>query len=112
MIVAIGRLTDQPANRPISSEPPARAFVVAFAGCVLVVAYLIKDVFLFSDDYVFFGQAAELPFGISYLGADLFGHFSPVSRLVDWLLVGVVPAFPGVVFLVLLVFVAGAQGAC
>ena len=39
--------------------------------------------FLFQDDYVFLTQARDQAFGLAYLRGDLFGHFSPLSRLIN-----------------------------
>jgi len=112
MMVAIDWLPERPALRSIRQPPPARLFLVDFLGCVTLVAYLVRNVVLFSDDYVFFGQAAEQPFGWGYLSADLFGHFSPVSRVVDQLFLPVVQAVPRVVFLLMVLLAAGVQAAC
>ena len=52
-----------------------------------IAAALTSYTYFFYDDWFFIAQARRVPFGIHYLRMGLFEHFSPVSRLLDKLLV-------------------------
>jgi hypothetical protein len=83
-----------------SRELPRGVFVgVAVLASVLQVV-LSRDVFLFWDDLYFLGQARDSDLSWSYLSEPLFLHFSPLSRLVDWIFVGVMPGHLWVILLV------------
>jgi hypothetical protein len=58
---------------------------------VAVAAWAGRHAFLYQDDYVFLTQAREQDFGLDYLRGDLFGHFSPLSRLVNAAAVDALP---------------------
>src|SRR6478672_431080 len=94
---------------PVRADPPKWSFLVAFVACLAVIGFAVRDVFLFTDDYAFLGQAVRMPFDWTYLAADLFAHFSPVSRLVDAPMVGVLEEHPALLFWALLAMVAVVQ---
>ena len=85
-----------------------RSWCLLFIGCFGLVAVGSRRFFLFGDDYAFLGQGRE-DMSVGYLRLDLFGHFSPVSRLVDWLMVHVFLGSPGALGAVLLVIVGLTQ---
>jgi hypothetical protein len=69
---------------------------VALAASALMVA-LSWRVFLFWDDFVFLGQAQDADLTRHYLTEPLFNHFSPVTRVINWLAAGHVAAHPWLV---------------
>jgi hypothetical protein len=54
-------------------------------------AALTGYTFFFVDDFLFLGQARTQPFDLTYLREGLFEHFSPISRVLDRVLVEVAP---------------------
>jgi hypothetical protein len=88
---------------------------VVFAGvAVLGVAAAVwstRGFFLFNDDYLFLGQADRTPLGFGYLTEGLFQHFSPVSRLLNAMAVGVLPEHGWVARAVMLLLYAAYVGA-
>lgn len=72
-------------------RPPAWLWGVAVVAQVLAAAALTRSAFFFLDDYVFLNQARQQSFGVRYLRGALYEHFSPISRLLDKLLVVVAP---------------------
>jgi hypothetical protein len=64
---------------------------VSLAAQVLVAAALTRRAFFFLDDYVFLNQARQHTFSLGYLRESLYEHFSPISRVLDKLLVAVAP---------------------
>jgi hypothetical protein len=71
-------------------------------GSFLTIAFYGRQVFLFSDDYIFLSEARDATLGWSYLSRALFTHFSPVSRLLHWFVAPLIPANPSIVYWVLL----------
>lgn len=72
-------------------RPPAwlwGALVLAQVGCA---AALTSYTFFFVDDFLFLEQARTQRFNLAYLRENLFEHFSPISRLLDKLLVTLAP---------------------
>ncbi|HVA19029.1 MAG TPA: hypothetical protein VMU55_02520, partial [Solirubrobacteraceae bacterium] len=61
------------------------------AAQVVSAAALTSYTFFFVDDFLFLEQARTQSFGLSYLRENLFEHFSPISRVLDKLLVAVAP---------------------
>ena len=85
---------------PPARELPRALFLgVALAAWVLLVA-LCRNVFLFWDDFMFLGEARGADLTRSYLAEPLFRHFSPLSRLIDWVFVRAIPGHPSVILLV------------
>lgn len=76
---------------------PRSAFVVVALAAAVVQVVLARGVFLFWDDYYFLGEARHTDLDLHYLGETLFTHFSPVLRLVNWLIVGHIAAHPWIV---------------
>jgi hypothetical protein len=70
--------------------------LVAAAGAAVLVV-LSRGVFLFWDDFVFLGQAKDADLDRDYLTEPLFNHFSPVTRVVNWVAAGHVAAHPWLV---------------
>lgn len=85
---------------------PARLFWPLNTGlvacCMLVVGYYGRRVFLWSDDYVFLLDAYRVPLSLDLLKSPLFGHFSPVSQLVDSLVSADLPTHPWLIRAILL----------
>ena len=84
--------------------PPPRAglFLGAALASIALLAVLVREVYLFADDYLFIGQARQSNLSWDYLSEGLFQHFSPVSRLAD---LGGAHALPGNLWLVWVVSV-------
>jgi len=61
------------------------------AAQVVSAAVATSYTFFFVDDFLLLDQARKEPFTLSYLRQGLFEHFSPVSRLLDKLLVVISP---------------------
>lgn len=76
---------------------PTVAFVAVALACSALQAAFASRVFLFWDDFYFLGEARESSLTWGYLGSDLFTHFSPVTRLVDWAVAGHLAAHPWIV---------------
>jgi hypothetical protein len=72
-------------------RPPLWLWGAAVVAQVLAAAALTRSAFFFLDDYVFLNQARQQSFGVGYLRGALYEHFSPISRLLDKLLVVVAP---------------------
>jgi hypothetical protein len=72
-------------------RPGLPAWLALFAISVGVVSFAARSMFLFADDFIFLNQARERPFGGSYLSLPLFQHFSPVTRIVNKVLVPLIP---------------------
>jgi hypothetical protein len=104
------------AQDPLSESGPSRELPWAvFLGVALAASALLvvlsRNVFLFWDDFYFLGQARDADLTWGYLTDPLFKHFSPISRLVDWVFVGAIPEHLWVILLVqavLLVLVVAA----
>jgi len=77
--------------------------VIAQAG--VMTAYR-HDTYFFRDDLLFFEQARQTSFGVSYLRLGLFEHFSPISRLLDYILVHAAPGNFTVAFLLMVLMFA------
>jgi hypothetical protein len=58
---------------------------------VACAAALTSYTFFFVDDFLFLGQARTQSLSLTYLRESLFEHFSPISRILDTLLVAVAP---------------------
>jgi hypothetical protein len=57
----------------------------------LCAALLTSDAYFFRDDYEFLNQARTQNFGLVYLREGLYEHFSPISRLLNSMLVALAP---------------------
>jgi hypothetical protein len=73
------------------ARPPEWLWGACVAAQVFVAALLTSYTYFFSDDFMFMQQARIDPFGLWYLRAPLFEHFSPVTRVLDSVVVGVAP---------------------
>jgi hypothetical protein len=73
-------------------SPPAWLWVVSFVLQTASAAALTSYTYFFIDDFIFLRQAQIERFGPGYLRSGLFEHFSPISRLLDKVLVTVDPA--------------------
>jgi hypothetical protein len=94
-----------------ATELPRAVFVgVALASSLLLVV-LSRKVFLFWDDFFFLGQARDSELTWAYLTDPLFQHFSPLSRLVDWVLVKPMPEHPWLIIVVLATLLVATVGA-
>ncbi len=91
-----GRHAGEHAVRP-TDRMPGWAFVVVAVVCSALQALLARRVFLFWDDYYFLGQARSASLDWDYLSSTLFTHFSPVTRLANWIVAGHIAAHPWVI---------------
>lgn len=94
-------------------RPPLPLWIGLCAFCVAVVSWAVHTMFLFADDFIFLNQARDQPYNLHYLRLGLFQHFSPVTRVVNKLLVQVLPhwraaPFAGLIVMDLLVVVGAA----
>jgi len=98
MVLAPGRRTE-PANAAASANslaPPARrslgrhadglAVLAVMAVSLASAAWFTRSFYFFQDDFIFIRQAQESNLSLAYLRGSLFQHFSPVSRLADYIL--------------------------
>ena len=76
---------------------PRWAFVVVAIACSGLQVLLARRVFLFWDDYYFLGEARSATLSWDYLSSTLFTHFSPVTRLANWVVVDHIAAHPWVI---------------
>jgi hypothetical protein len=72
-------------------RPPLWLWAVSLVAQVLSAAVATAYGFFFVDDFLFLEQARTEPFNLAYLRSPLFEHFSPISRLLDKLLVVAAP---------------------
>jgi hypothetical protein len=70
---------------------PAWLWLLSVVGQVVIAAALTRYTYFFVDDWIFLSQARTEALGLTYLRAGLFEHFSPISRLLDKLLMSVDP---------------------
>ena len=78
------------------TAPPLRRFSIRHADGLAVLAVLVislvsaawftRSFYYFQDDFIFIRQAQTSSFSLTYLRGSLFQHFSPVSRLIDYVL--------------------------
>jgi hypothetical protein len=76
-------------RRRVDGGPPEWLWwgsIAIHVGCALL---LTSYSFYFIDDFQLLGQAHTQSFGLGYLRENLFGHFSPVLRALDALLIAV-----------------------
>ena len=101
MVLAQARRTepDDPGRiRPVTSAAPlagppvcrptrGRSGRVGCLGCGLASAiWFTRSFYYFQDDFIFIRQAQTSSLSLTYLRDSLFQHFSPVSRLADYVL--------------------------
>lgn len=72
-------------------RPPEWLWGLSVVLQVASAAALTGYTFFFVDDFLFMGQARTQAFDLTYLREPLFEHFSPISRVLDRLLVTVAP---------------------
>lgn len=72
------------AQRTLWVEIIPTATIIALS--VSSVAWFTRKNYFFQDDFVFIRQAQQKTLSLSYLRLDLFQHFSPFSRMGDYLL--------------------------
>ena len=82
---------------PVDERLPRWAFVVVAIACSGLQVLLARRVFLFWDDYYFLGEARSATLTWDYLSSTLFTHFSPVTRLANWVVVDPIAAHPWVI---------------
>jgi hypothetical protein len=86
-VTAEARVTrDSPIARR-RARPPEWLWPLSIAFQVASAAALTAYTYFFVDDWLFIAEARRIPFGLPYLRMGLFEHFSPISRLLDKLLV-------------------------
>jgi hypothetical protein len=99
MVLTQGRRTEpaqSAASGGNSPASPARRFAARHAGGVATLAVLAvslasagwftRSFYYFQDDFIFIRQAQLSSLSLGYLRSSLFQHFSPVSRLADYVL--------------------------
>jgi hypothetical protein len=69
------------------AAPPRWLWPLSVLLQVAIAAALTSYTYFFLDDWYFIAQARRMPLSIHYLRMGLFEHFSPISRLLDKLLV-------------------------
>lgn len=72
-------------------QPPPWLWGVSIVLQIISAAALTAYTFFFVDDFLFLAQARTQPFDLTYLREGLFEHFSPISRVLDRVLVDVAP---------------------
>ena len=87
------QLTASAGSPPVSST---RQFFARHANGLAVLAVLVislasaawftRSFYYFQDDFIFIHQAQTSSLSVTYLRGSLFQHFSPVSRLLDYVL--------------------------
>ena len=104
--------TSRPGRRAArSSELPRAAFLGVALSATAVLVVLSSRVFLFWDDFLFLGEALDADLDRDYLSAPLFTHFSPVTRLLSWLVAPAIAEHPWVVLAVLALLLLAAVSA-
>ncbi len=99
MVVMEERPTEPPRSAVAAGDPPAsraRAFAARHADGLAVLAVMVvslasaawftRSFYYFQDDFIFIRQAQMSSLSFAYLRGSLFQHFSPVSRLADYVL--------------------------
>jgi hypothetical protein len=76
------RMTGRPRRRWID----AVAVLVCVAISVLTAAWYTRRLYFTEDDFVFLEEARTSTFNLAYLREQLFQHFSPISRVADYIL--------------------------
>ena len=109
---------DHPVRTPVAeagehrlASPPEWLWGASIALQVAIAALLTSYTYFFFDDFLFMQQARTQGFGLAYLREQLFTHFSPVSRVLDKLIVDVAPGSFGFAHCVQLVLYAAAIAA-
>jgi hypothetical protein len=69
------------------ATPPEWLWPVSIALQVLSAAALTAYTYFLADDWLFIAQARRIPLSIHYLRMSLFEHFSPITRLLNKLLI-------------------------
>jgi hypothetical protein len=99
MVLTEERPTERPHPAPSAENAagtPARRFAARHADVLAVLAVLAvslasaawftRSFYYYQDDFVFIHQAQTSSLSLTYLRGSLFQHFSPVSRLSDYVL--------------------------
>ena len=69
------------------AQPPEWLWPLMVVLQVISAAALTAYTYFFVDDWLFIAQARRIPLSVGYLRLALFEHFSPVSRILDKLLI-------------------------
>jgi hypothetical protein len=64
-------------------QPPELLWAGCVAAQVAIAALLTSYTYFFVDDFLFLGQGRTQGFGLAYLREQLFEHFSPVTRVLN-----------------------------
>jgi hypothetical protein len=72
-------------------RPPGWLWPLTLVGQVAIAMWLTSYMYFVVDDFMFLQQARTEPFGWLYLREPLFEHFSPITRLLNTILVHVAP---------------------
>lgn len=99
---------DAPAGSARQRVTPALVVVIAALAQTAVAGYLVSRANFFADDFIDLGQARSSGMSWSYLSLSVFGHFVPLYRLSDWLIVRAAPFNYSVIrFIQCVCFLAG-----
>ena len=106
---------DRPVRRLQPDPIPARPFWLALTGVIAAAAAVVgwfgREVYLWSDDYVFLFDAQGKSVTLDQLKVPLFGHFSPVSQFTDVVVAANLPEHPWLIRTILLLLTTGVVAA-
>ena len=91
-------------------RPPV-VVVAATLACIAALWAATASTYFFADDWLVFGRARELGFGLELLRTTYFGNFAPGHRLLDYVVVTASDASWALARALLLAFYAGAAAA-
>ena len=81
-----GHAVTQPVRRFVVRHVDGLAVLAVLAVSLSSAAWFTRSFYYFQDDFIFVRQAQTSSMSVSYLRESLFQHFSPVSRLLDYVL--------------------------
>jgi hypothetical protein len=92
--LTVDHAVDSPVARDTAgrlAKPPEALWAACVAAQVVIAAQLTSYTYFFFDDFQFLRQAQTQGFGRGYLVERLYTHFSPITRLLNKLVVTVDP---------------------
>jgi hypothetical protein len=78
--------TSSPARQFAARHTDGLATLAVLAVSIASAAWFTRSFYYFQDDFIFIRQAQTSSLSLAYLRSSLFQHFSPVSRLADYVL--------------------------
>jgi len=100
-----GGIPTRPAGDEWGTQPRRWQFFLLVLASVSLHGLLSRRVFLYSDDYLFLGEAKTGSWSWDHLTLGVFHHYSPITRAINLLMVDMLPGHPMAVWLVLLTLV-------